>query len=290
MERYIPSIDEAVWYGALREAGSILGERMARTNGEGEPIDTTPTAADRKTRLRAIRQERRNRYFGLLTETGWQKREVGTGEGVYSPADITPQCAEAMLSVATTYVRRHSTLYAPRPLSEDEREETVARILHYVWTRDYAGSGVYRGSHGHALWGALRLYRKTAWRGESALAAKEAKRRTHQDIDAVHRRIGLQGPTCDNPASIAQAIEEAEGGRLSARAKNNRGSRRKPRRERGAISVDPVARAEAMAVLVQTEDRPRYTGHAEAPQPVPYPVGASCPWIPGRRDCETLAN
>jgi hypothetical protein len=155
---------------------------------------------------------------------------------------VTPEQAAALLVIVRRYVARHAGPGARYTLSPDGQEDAVSRIIHAIWTRDYTGSTVGRGNLAGATWQACALYRKTAWIGEGVYERKQARRGKH---DPMPER--LAGPGCDNPASIAAAMEQAERG-LWAPAVVNRG-RKQTRRQRGGKRMPAVAAADARAVL-----------------------------------------
>lgn len=303
MCQYIPSIHDPIWYQALRLAGEALaarpqdpftGDENARPVAGGETHQQPRRRKTRRTRSLA------RAMADLKTFT------TPAAGGVYDPADITDALAAAMLTIARAYVRRWSAATADRrALDEAEQEEVVASVLHHIWTRNYAAEQepVARGHHSRALWGALRLYRRTNWVGPDkirARIARAAKRTAAEEAAAVYRPRGMQGASADNPAAIVAAAEQASrtdttrsGRRLGGvyyTTPQRRGAQRKPRRELGRTREGWTTREDALAALCPADDAPRYAGHAAAPEPVAYPIGAACPLLYGRRDLETLAG
>lgn len=300
---YIPSIDDALWYETLRLVGETLAARP-EDPFNGSP-DARPVAGGEKPLQPRRRRTRRTRSLARATEA-LQTFTVPQAGGVYDPADITDAIAAAMLTIARAYVRRWSAATAERRhLDPAEQEEVVAAVLHHVWTRDYAAEKepVARGHHSRALWGALRLFRRTAWVGPDlirARAARAAKRTAAEEAATVYRPRGTQGASADNPAAIVSAVEQASrtdttrsGRRLGGvwyTTPQRRGAQRKPRRMLGRTREGWATWAEAIAALAPADDAPQYAGHAAAPEPVTYPIGSACPLILGRRDLETIAD
>lgn len=220
---------------------------LLQTAGSGGPTDNTPIPDTVKAeRRKAITRERMARLLGQRKENRWAGRETGKGSGSFDPATITAEQAAALLVVVRRYVARWSHPTARYPLSQEGQDDTVSRIIHAIWTRDYSRSNVTAGNLAGATWQACALYRKTAWIGESALERKEARRSKSRDNmpdDLLSPRRG----GCDNPARIFWAIEAAAEG-LSAPAVVNRG-RKQARRKRGYKRMEPVAAADARTVL-----------------------------------------
>lgn len=303
MNQYIPSIHDALWYEALRLAGETLAARP-QDPFNGSP-DASPVAGGEKPLHPRRRRTRRTRSLARAMEA-LQTFSTPQAGGVYDPADITDALAAAMLTIARAYVRRWSAATAERRhLDPAEQEEVVAAVLHHVWTRDYAAEKepVARGHHSRALWGALRLFRRTAWVGPDlirARAARAAKRTVAEQAVTIHRPRGMQAASADNPAAIVSAAEQASrtdttrgGSRLGGvwyTTPQRRGDQRRPRRMLGRTREGWTTWAEAMDALTPADDAPRYAGHAEAPEPISYPIGSVCPLIVGRRDLETLAD
>lgn len=303
MATYIPSIDDALWYDVLR----IVGETLAARPHDPftGPEDARPIAGGETHPQPRRRRTRRTRSLARAMEALKAFTTPAAG-GAYDPADITDALASAMLTIARAYVRRWSAATADRrALDEAEQEEVVASVIHHIWTRDYAAEQepVARGHHSRALWGALRLYRTTGWVGPDlirARAARAAKRTAAEEAATVYRPRGMQGASADNPAAIVAAAEQASrtdttrsGRRLGGvyyTTPQRRGAQRKPRRELGRTREGWTTREDALAALCPADDAPRYAGHAAAPEPVAYPIGAACPLLYGRRDLETLAG
>lgn len=300
---YIPSIDEALWYEALRLAGETLAVRPEDPfNGS---TDARPVAGGEKPLHPRRRRTRRTRSLARAMEALKTFTTPQAG-GVYDPADITDALATAMLIIARAYVRRWSGATAERRhLDPAEQDEVVAAVLHHVWTRDYAAEQepVARGHHSRALWGALRLFRRTAWVGPDrirARIARAAKRTAAEEAVTVHRPRGMQAAAADNPAAIVSAVEQASRcagrrhgrvlGGLFATTPNRFGVARQQQRELGKTRMDRIKWSRALAALCPASDAPRYAGHAEAPEPVTYPIGSVCPLVYGRRDLETVAG
>ena len=217
---------------------------LLQQSGDGAETDAPPVAEPiRRERYRAITRERMSRFLGHRKESRWAGREAGNGAWPFSPADITAEQAAALLVVVRRYVEAHAGAWCRYPLSPERQDDTVAKIVHAVWTRDYSRSNVRRGNLAGAVWQACALYRKTAWIGEDVFAKKDAKRERPEDID----RTDIRPRACDNPATIAAAVETAEQG-LWAPAVVNRG-RKQSRRSRGGKRMEPVAAADARAVL-----------------------------------------
>lgn len=303
MATYIPSIDDALWYDVLR----IVGETLAARPHDPftGPEDARPIAGGETHPQPRRRRTRRTRSLARAMEALKTFTTPQAG-GVYDPADITDALATAMLIIARAYVRRWSGATAERRhLDPAEQDEVVAAVLHHVWTRDYAAEQepVARGHHSRALWGALRLFRRTAWVGPDrirARAARAAKRTAAEEAATVHRPRGMQAAAADNPAAIVSAVEQASrtdttrsGRRLGGvwyTTPQRRGAQRKPRRMLGRTREGWATWAEAIAALAPADDSPRYAGHADAPEPVTYPIGSVCPLVYGRRDLETVAG
>lgn len=231
--------------------------------GEGGTVEAAPPPASvRKERYRAVTRERMRRYLGQRKGNAWAGREQGDGTGVFNPADITPEQATALLVIVTRYVAR----YGFGILSPDRQDETVSRIIHAIWTRDYSRSGVTRGNLAGAVWQACALYRRTHWIGESVFARREARRKD-EPCD------GLAIPTGDNPAAIVAAMETAAGPGLRAPAVVNR-ARRLPRRGRGAVPMDAVPMDAAReALTAEHSARGRFNP--------PAAPAKGCPATPG---------
>jgi len=274
---------DAVWIAALADAGEMLGEIVARTAGNGPAIPDGNKwgATDKTERHRALTNQRRARFLGSAGPDGWNAREEGEGVGTYDPASITEEVAAGMLARATAYVRRHSGPVSVRPLNPEQREEIVARILHYVFTRDYTDSGVTRGAHAKALGQAAALYKRTQWIGESAFARREAREAVRHGSREMIRSRGATSQAVGNPATIVQTMEEAERGECRGVPVNNRGTRRRANRDRRTVKVGRIDAAAIRAVLTPPTDEPRYAGNATPPAPKPVPVGASCVWYEG---------
>jgi hypothetical protein len=185
------------------------------------------------------------RMLGHRKGNRWAGREQGQGVGPFDPADITPEQATSILVIVRRYVAYHASAWSTYPLTPDGQDDAVSRIVHAIWTRDYARSNVRRGNLAGAVWQACALYRRTAWIGESVWERKVARQSKKREAmpDAT---VGLRAP-CDNPASIAAAIEQAELG-LWAPAVVNRG-RKQSRRERGGKRMASVRAGDARAVL-----------------------------------------
>lgn len=204
------------------------------------------SAKVRGQRRAALTRERMARLLGQRKGDRWAGRESGRGTGTFDPATITPEQAAAVMVIVRRYVARHATVWSQYPLCPEAQDDTVARILHAIWTRDYTGSTVSAGDLAGAVWQACSLYRKTSWIGESVYSQRESRRvKREVSIDAHHRTC--QGGGADNPARIAAAIEQAERG-LVAPSVVNRG-RKQARRERGVKRMDPVAAAAARECL-----------------------------------------
>jgi len=286
------SIDD-IWLAALADAGEMLGEIVARTAGNGPAIPDRNRwgSIDKQERHRTITNQRRNRFLGSAGPDGWNAREEGEGVGVYDPATITEDVAAGMLARATAYVRRHSGPVSVRPLNPEQREEIVSRILHYVFTRDYADSGVTRGAHAKALGQAMALYKRTQWIGESAFARREAREAVRNGSREMIRTRGATSQAIGNPATIVQTMEEAERGECRGVPVNNRGTRRRANRDRRTVKVGRMSPEDIRAVLTPPTDQPRYTGPAPVPAPQPVMVGACCVWYLGcRRDMQPTWN
>ena len=220
---------------------------LLQTAGSGGPTENAPIPDTvRAERRRAITRERMARLLGQRKDNRWAGRETGKGSGPFDPATITPEQAAALLVVVRRYVARWSHPMARYPLSQEGQDDTVSRIIHAIWARDYTRSNVTAGNLAGATWQACALYRKTAWIGEAAIERKEARRRLKRDAmpdDLLSPRRG----GCDNPARIFWAIEAAAEG-LAAPSVVNRG-RKQSRRQRGYKRMEPVAVADARAVL-----------------------------------------
>jgi|694.fasta_scaffold01126_58 hypothetical protein len=220
----------------------------------GQIADPTPVPQTvRADRHRSFTREQMARMLGQRKGGRWASRERGMGVGTFSPADITPRQAKSLLVVVSRYVARWSGPYDRRPLSAEGREETVAAILHSIWTRDYSKSGIARGNLAAATWQTCSLYRRTAWVGDSLFARAAEKRRQSGIESAEYNR-----PPIDNPARIAEAIEaatsryDADGrqiGGLWAPSVVNR-ARKTSRRSRGGKRMEPIAAEVAREAIV----------------------------------------
>ena len=214
---------------------------------EAQPVPLVRESANvRGQRRAALTRERRARLLGQRKGDRWAGRESGRGHGTFDPSNITPEQAAAVLVIVRRYVARHATVWSQYPLCPEAQDDTVARILHAIWTRDYTGSTVAAGDLAGAVWQACSLYRKTSWIGESVYSQRESRRvKREVAIDAHHR--ACQGGGADNPARIAAAIEQAAKG-LYAPSVVNRG-RKQTRRGRGVKRMDPVSAAAARDCL-----------------------------------------
>jgi hypothetical protein len=215
--------------------------------GSGEAVEAIPLPASvTRERLRSISAERLSRTLGHLKDGRWAGREAGKPVGTFSPADITPQEAAGVLVVVRAYVRRHSSPLSRYPLSAEGQDDTVSRIVHAIWTRDYAMSNLGSGNLAGAVWQACSLYKTTAWVGESALSKADSRRgkKNAGEVDEWTTRGGI-----DNPARIAMAIEAATLG-LSAPVVLNRGRGRVANRDRKRKTMPPVSAAEAREALI----------------------------------------
>lgn len=215
--------------------------------GEGAPIESIPLPEPvAKERRKTLAAERLGRLLGHTKDGKWAARETGEPVGVFNPADITPREAEGILAIVRRYVARHGSIYSRYPLSPEAQDDTVSRIVHGIWTRDYTTSNVGRGNLAGAVWQACSLYRKTAWVGESALSKADARRgRKHAgEVTEYETRGGI-----DNPARIAMAIESATLG-LSAPVAVNRGRAKVSNRGRGRKRMPAVSAAEAREALI----------------------------------------
>ena len=216
-------------------------------SGEGGPIESIPlpvtVASERR---KALTAERLNRLLGQRKENRWAGREGGEPVGVFNPADITPREAEGVLAIVRRYVARHGSIYSRYPLSPEAQDDTVSRIVHGIWTRDYTKSNLCRGNLAGAVWQACSLYRKTAWVGESALSQADRRRgkKNGGEVSEYETRGGI-----DNPARIAAAIEAATMG-LSAPVAVNRGRAKVSNRGRGRKKMPAVTAAEAREALI----------------------------------------
>jgi hypothetical protein len=217
---------------------------LLEQSGTGGAVEAAPVPEPiRRERYRAITRQRMGRMLGQRKGNRWAGRETGRGPGPFNPADITDEQAAALLVIVGRYVAAHAGPGSLYPLSPERQEDTVSRIVHAIWTRDYARSKVMRGNLAGATWQACALYRKTAWIGESVLDRKVARNGRPEDID----RTDLRSPPCDDPARIAAAVEQAERG-LWAPSAVNRG-RKQTRRGRGGKRMDAVAAAVAREAL-----------------------------------------
>jgi len=215
--------------------------------GEGEPIESIPLPATvASERRKALTAERLARLLGQRKENRWAGREGGEPVGVFNPADITPREAEGVLAIVRRYVARHGSIYSRYPLSPEAQDDTVSRIVHGIWTRDYSKSNLGRGNLSGAVWQACSLYRKTAWVGESALSQADRRRgkKAAGEVSEYETRGGI-----DNPARIAAAIEAATMG-LSAPVAVNRGRAKVSNRGRGRKRMPAVSAAEAREALI----------------------------------------
>jgi hypothetical protein len=235
---------ERLEWCATQSADPADWSALLPQSGDGAPVEMIPAPATvREERYRAITRQRMGRMLGQRKGNRWAGRETGSGPGPFNPADITDEQAAALLVIVGRYVAAHAGPGSLYPLSPDRQEDTVSRIVHAIWTRDYARSNVMRGNLAGATWQACALYRKTAWIGEGVFDKKDAKRDRPEDID----RTDIRTPPCDDPARIAAAVEQAESG-LWAPSAVNRG-RKQARRQRGGKRMDAVAPAVAREAL-----------------------------------------
>lgn len=215
--------------------------------GDGAAVALIPAPEPvRRERRKSITLERMSRLLGQRKGNAWAGRETGHGSGPFDPATITPEQAASLLVVVRAYVRRWAGPTHAHPLSPEGQEDTVSRIIHAIWARDYSRSNVTAGNLAGATWQACALYRKTAWIGESALDRTAARRAKRTDTLPENLRSGC-GVGADNPARIVAAIDAATRG-LSAPAVVNRG-RKQSRRDRGRKRMPAVSAADARAVL-----------------------------------------
>jgi hypothetical protein len=217
--------------------------------GDGGPVADPPPvpAAVRRERYRVMTRQRMGRMLGHRKGDRWAGREQGKGAGPFNPAEITPEQAASILVIVRRYVAYHASAWSTYPLTPDGQENAVSRIVHAIWTRDYARSNVRRGNLSGAVWQACGLYRKTAWIGEDVFHKREAKRCKKRGEMPEGDVRDLRRAPCDNPATIAAAIEQAERG-LWAPAVVNRG-RKQARRARGGKRMASVRAGDAREVL-----------------------------------------
>lgn len=219
--------------------------RLLTMAGDGRPVETIPAPATVRTeRRRAITRQRMERLLGHRKESRWAGREKGAPVGTFDPAEITAEQAASLLVVVRAYVRRWAGPLNAHPLSPEGQDDTVSRIVHAIWTRDYAKSGLGRGNLAGATWQACALFRKTGWVGPEVMERRDEKR--------SRRRVELGDWTpvrsCDNPARIAAAVETAERG-IAAPSTLAGKTRNKPRRERGRVRMPAVDAATARECL-----------------------------------------
>lgn len=221
--------------------------RLLDMAGDGPAVDMIPAPVEvRKARRKAITRARMARLLGQRKAGRWAGREQGKPVGTFNPADITPEQAASLLVVVGDYVRRWAGPFNRHPLGPEGQEDAVARIVHSIWTRDYAKAGLGAGNLAGATWQTCALYRKTGWVGPEVLDKTNAKREKRRGD------LGEWTPAraCDNPARLFWAVENAADG-LSAPAVVNRG-RKQSRRSRGRKRMDAIDRATARECLTGT--------------------------------------
>lgn len=231
------------WVSA-QSADPAEQSRLLPMAGEGPAVEMIPAPVEvRKARRKAITRQRMARLLGQAKGGRWAGREQGKPVGTFNPADITGEQAASLLVVVGDYVRRWAGPFNRHPLGPEGQEDTVARIVHSIWTRDYATAGIGAGNLAGATWQTCALYRKTGWVGPEVLDKTNAKREKRRGD------LGEWTParSCDNPARIAAAVETAERG-LSAPCVVNRG-RKQSRRGRGRKRMPAMDAATARECL-----------------------------------------